>query len=133
MMDSTLGQYTRWWILNILKPISRREGLALAPWERGSTPVIDIHPPVSSGQPSFLQPMPWPTSFYRCDWFDTETRLCTHYDERPDLCREFPRNNADRVDERAKLPPMCGYRVDLGQTVEPMPEEWHPVLLSRKG
>jgi Fe-S-cluster containining protein len=130
MKNDVLGEYTRWWILNVLRPISRREGLALAPWERDVQPMVNVHP--RNGQPSFLAPLPWPSSFYRCDWFDPQTRLCTHYDKRPDLCREFPRNNADRVIEGTKLPPMCGYRVDLGQTVEPMPEEWHPVLLSRK-
>jgi hypothetical protein len=132
MTDGVLGQYTRWWILNVLEPISRQEGLALAPWERDAMPMVNVHPPLGSGQPSFLAPQPWPSSFYRCTWFDPETRLCTHYEERPDLCREYPRNNAERVADGVNLPPMCGYRPDRGEVVGPMPEEWHPVLQSRK-
>jgi Fe-S-cluster containining protein len=40
--------------------------------------------------------------FYHCPHLD-ENNLCTQYDKRPDICREFP-NNALSI-----LPPWCGY------------------------
>jgi len=29
--------------------------------------------------------------YYRCicDWFDKQTRRCKHYDERPQICRDY--------------------------------------------
>lgn len=29
-------------------------------------------------------------SLYTCSWWDEETRLCTNYDERPTMCRDYP-------------------------------------------
>lgn len=42
---------------------------------------------------------------YRCDRFDTVTRLCTAHDDRPPICRAYP--VAGNV-----LPEPCAFRAD---------------------
>jgi len=37
-----------------------------------------------------------------CQWLDQDTNLCTHYDERPETCKEFPRKGSP-------LPKECKY------------------------
>ena len=29
-------------------------------------------------------------ALYTCSWWDEETRLCTNYDDRPHMCRDYP-------------------------------------------
>jgi len=40
---------------------------------------------------------------YACDRFDAQTRLCTAHDDRPPICRAYPR-------PENLLPLRCGYR-----------------------
>lgn len=56
--------------------------------------------------------------FYRCRWFDRDTRTCTNYDDRPPGCRDYPWGATGGVpDPRAALPPSCSFRADIGLPV----------------
>lgn len=60
--------------------------------------------------------------FYRCRHFDPATRRCLSYDDRPEVCRQYPwLGGAPRPN--AALPDACSYRADIGQPVTPV-DEW---------
>lgn len=87
------------WVLHDLTRIPYREGLALAPHLRGRS--------LCNAQGEATSPI-----FYRCRHFDVETRSCTNYDNRPDVCRGFPWY--DQEPHPAKtLPPDCSYWEDI--------------------
>lgn len=86
------------------------EARRLIPWlfERPSLGIIDG------------VPQPAPAHFYRCRWFDRETRACGNYDGRPAACRDFPWYG-QLPDERYAIAPQCGYNLDVGR--QPVPVE----------
>lgn len=53
--------------------------------------------------------------FRRCLHFDSETRQCTDYDNRPPMCRNYPWHGATPR-PNAALPKTCGYWLDVGVT-----------------
>jgi uncharacterized cysteine cluster protein YcgN (CxxCxxCC family) len=62
-----------------------------------------------------------------CDNYDEETRRCTDYENRPDICRRYPWFNGVPV-PGAQLPPTCSFRADIGLPVEDV-----PVQVARSG
>ena len=56
----------------------------------------------------------WTMRGYRCDRFNTISRLCEAYDERPPVCNEFPWYGDAEGDaaRSAALPPRCSYALD---------------------
>ncbi len=58
------------------------------------------------------------THFYRCKNFDTETRTCMAYDDRPEECFGFPWYDFTDVERSATpLPARCSFNVDVGRPV----------------
>lgn len=107
---------TRRWLLHDLERIPRREGLAASPHLTGG------------GRTTFSmdgrtgQPVVAFSVFYRCRLYDAESRRCTDYDNRPQVCRDFPfegRQGAELTewDHAAALPFECSFRADIGQPV----------------
>ena len=98
------------WILDHLTPITRREALARQPWLKDARIwQLDIDGVLTIS-----------SYYYDCDNFDPRTRMCLDWENRPGICRDFPWPEG-RVDTRVVLPPRCGYRVVLGQEIEPTP------------
>lgn len=64
-------------LLDMLEPISYEE--ACARWDR-----------YANGD----RPDTPAARYYRCNRWDPETRLCTRYDERPSMCRDYPYGRA---------------------------------------
>jgi Fe-S-cluster containining protein len=114
---STLDARTRRWFADKLVPITHREAARRAPWWPFDALLLD-----SIGRPYMGPPM-----FYRCSNYDTDTRLCADYENRPEVCRTFPLYGDDRPHPSTNLPPRCSFRADLGQPIE----EWAPVELRR--
>lgn len=107
-----LGEITaepevRRWARDVLVPMSPREALALEP-HLGR---------ISIGIDPYTGQLGSEVFYYRCGWFDRETRTCTHYDERPSPCRDYPWGNPIGPTPMANLAPWCGYRADVGQSV----------------
>lgn len=94
---------TRKWLLEELTPMPRREAREKEPWLF----TTNIH-----GR--FLEDsLPF---YYRCKWFDEETRACTNYDDRPEPCRDYPWGDGPPK-PNAALAPSCSFREDIGQPV----------------
>jgi Fe-S-cluster containining protein len=92
-----------------LTPMRRADGRRMTPWNSGwSEFVIDGHVQLVA------------THYYKCDNYDEDTRRCTDYDNRPDVCRGFPWYDRP-PDERKVLPPTCSYNADIGMPVAPVP------------
>ena len=68
-------------------------------------------------------------SFYTCDWFDAESRLCTHHDERPPVCRKYPFYGGALSPDKWYTPD-CGYAEDIGKTQEEV-APFEPVVEKR--
>lgn len=103
-------------MLHDLIPISRREGLARAPYLSGGVTWASI-----DGGRSFLETR---SVFYECRHFDRETRRCRIYERRPPMCRDYPWYG-DPPDGSKALPPDCSY-------IEDVPEELrHPQMRER--
>lgn len=104
-------------------PISRREGLARAPYLSDGVTVMGVPGSPESTMISF-------SFFYECEYFDSDTRRCTNYDNRPPMCADYPWYGQDPLateTERSKaLPRMCSFRADIGKPVEAIPVEWLP-------
>lgn len=96
----------RHWILHELTPMSRREAKALAPWAFNTL--------IYGG--SLNNSLPF---YYRCMWYDTESRRCTNYEGRPDCCRDYPWSGQP-PNRNAALPPACSFNEDIGRTVVPV-------------
>lgn len=64
--------------------------------------------------------------YYRCRRFDPVTRLCTSRDDLPSACEEYPWGDSGPHPAKT-IPPWCGYNVDVGRPVEPV-----PVALTRR-
>ena len=100
------------------RQLTRREGLRRAPWfadaQRGKIGTVDAH-----GRA--VEPV-----FYECDRYDTTTRQCTAYDERPPVCDGYPYYGGPKRTDGA-LPPACEFLRDRGE--QPVPVE---VMLQRR-
>lgn len=96
----------RRWLLEDLKPMSRKEAKAKVPWafESGVLWRNNV------GQVS------WPL-FYRCQHFNEETRQCESHHDLPETCSGFPWFGAP-PHPHAVLPPECSYNVDVGRPVQ---------------
>ena len=104
---SELDPVHRRWILNDLTPMPYREGIAKAPWLRGQL--------MATADGTGVTPF-----FFRCRWFDQDSRSCTNYENRPEVCSGYPwSGEPPRPD--AALPPACSFNADVGRAVEPMP------------
>lgn len=109
-----VGKRSTRWILEELVPIDREVGLAESPH-------------LSTGETTFtiegLGDVKVGTHFYRCLNFDTETRQCRAYDDRPPECAGYPWYEAtpdaydEELKERTPLPARCSYNADLGRPV----------------
>lgn len=108
-----LDPLTRQWVLNALTPMGAREAMTLEPHIRRVSFGLD---PVTN-EPS-------PVFFFRCAWFDRESRTCTRYDERPSACRDYPWGGVrPEVVGGVNLAPWCGYRPDQGLPVVIRPRD----------
>jgi hypothetical protein len=105
------------WMRAHLTPMRRSEGRALQPWAEGWDQYQD-----RDGRAQLR-----PGHYYRCDNYDEETRRCTDYENRPDICRRYPWFNGVPV-PGAQLPPTCSFRADIGLPVEDV-----PVQVARSG
>lgn len=104
------GKADRDFMLNVLRPISRREGLARSWFRSGGKTMLTSTDPRDSRVNLVT------TFFYECPFFDTETRSCTNYDNRPPMCSGYPwYDNAP--DPQVALPPECAYNEDVGKPV----------------
>lgn len=61
--------------------------------------------------------------FYRCDWYDPDTRECKAHDQRPPICSGYPWYG-DAPDSTKAIPPQCGFLTDVN--VEPIPVQIVP-------
>jgi Fe-S-cluster containining protein len=109
----------RRFILEDLTPMPHKEGMRLAPHLKGrelaSTP---------AGQVT-QQPL-----FYACRHYDRETRLCTDFENRPPLCRDFPRYGLPLVKPTSALPYECSFNADVPVELRNRPPAgWQPDLL----
>lgn len=99
--DPSIPEEMRRWTERSLTRMSRREAYTLAPWLKGKQ--------LRDQFGVLLEP-----NFFRCAHFDRETKRCTDYHHRPDMCSGYPwYDNEPRPD--AALPPGCSFRDDLIQ------------------
>lgn len=56
------------------------------------------------------------TFFYSCDFYDPETREGLAYDERPDVCSDYPWYGMP-PDASKAIPPDCEFNLDIGKPV----------------
>lgn len=96
MSDPAIPKADRDWARDHLSVVSAKEGYAKHPYLKGRAMVDQFG--------EFMLPV-----FYRCDLFDTETRRCTDYDNRPGTCRNYPLYGGTEVAANAALPPGCSY------------------------
>jgi len=94
------------WLMEELEPMPRKEGLAKAPYLGAGVTYGRV-----AGQEIVLY-----SHFYRCSNFDVETRSCTSYHDRPEVCSEFPWYGAQPNPTKA-ISPRCSYNEDLGREV----------------
>jgi Fe-S-cluster containining protein len=57
---------------------------------RRANGALELHPPISPPNPAVHDKDEKP--IYTCKHWDKTTRLCTVYDQRPNLCRAYPNN-----------------------------------------
>lgn len=120
LLPAQMDARTRRWILHELVPISRREGKARSPW----TDHAAMHIRAGKFDPGY-------SHFYECRNFDRTTRRCTAYEDRPDVCRDYPYYGAKTLQPNIALPAWCSFRADIGKPVEPEPD-WQAIELTRK-
>lgn len=101
MRNEAIAPEERRWAERCLTPMPMKEAMQKAPWLKGRL--------LTDASGRITQPF-----FYRCSNFDTETRKCTDYDNRPSMCRDFPWYG-EEPRGGATLPPDCSYRQDLIQ------------------
>jgi Fe-S-cluster containining protein len=106
--EQVVGEEEADWMRAHLTPIlPRREGLKMvASWSKGVTYFTPGN--------EFLPVLSW---FYRCDLYDSETRRCTDFENRPPMCRGYPWYD-EKPDPRKTMPLTCSYRADIGEPVE---------------
>jgi Fe-S-cluster containining protein len=101
-----LDPVTRAWIADDLSPMSAREVKAI-----GEGWIFDKRKVGSLTRVNEAV-----LFFYRCRWFDEETRGCTNYDGRPPGCRNYPWKKG-KPDPMAAIPPTCSFNADIGRPV----------------
>lgn len=101
------GERERRWLLDELRPISRREGVRRRPETRGIQQG-------ANGEFAFA----W---HYECSNYDAETRRCLAFEERPDVCRLYPDGYDVPLNRSVVLPASCSFRADVGLEVGPLP------------
>jgi Fe-S-cluster containining protein len=89
-----------------LTPMRRKDGRRMAAWNSGFSEFV------IEGKAQLVA-----THYYKCDRYDPVAKLCTDYDNRPDVCRGFPWYG-QRPDRRKSLPPTCSFNEDIGRPVE---------------
>jgi len=95
------------WLMDDLVPIGRPEGLARAPYlTTGKTTVM-----VDGTGEVVL----W-SNFYRCRHYDETSHRCGSYEDRPEVCADFPWYGAGPDPSKA-LPPACSFNGDVGRPV----------------
>lgn len=104
------GKADRDFVLHVLKPISRREGLARSWYSSGKTAGLTSSDP-RNGKAEVVT-----TFFYECSWYDRENKRCTNYENRPPLCRSYPWYEG-RPDPQVALPAECSFNADVGRPV----------------
>jgi Fe-S-cluster containining protein len=57
------------------------------------------------------------TRFYRCDKWDSATRLCTVQDEKPPVCRDFPWYGDTPEPDRLRHFPRCSFWADVPDSI----------------
>lgn len=117
--EQRIDPRTRQWIIHELTPITKRQAVELRPELEGRRTSIRL------GDGTYS---PRPTRYYRCRWYEEDTRQCTNYENRPDVCRDYPPFGPIPEGMEPGMPLTCSYRADYGLPVEP----WTPVALSRK-
>lgn len=111
--DQIEPENRRWIEEHLTEIVPRRAGLAAADYfEAGAVTWVGY-----KGSPTVDAIVSF---FYRCDWYDPDTRECRAHDQRPPICSGFPWYG-DRPDPLKAMPPECGYLVDVGR--EPVPVE----------
>lgn len=116
MPRDEIDDRTRRWVLHELVPITRKQGLAMRPDLRERNTLLWVR---DHWEATY-------SSFYLCSNFDSETRLCGAYDDRPPVCAGYPLYDAPpRVDAVPSLPPECSFNADYGRPVA----DWQPVAL----
>lgn len=72
---------------------------------------------------------PGERSLWSCDAFDSETRICTAYDDRPPVCQNYPwyEGRQHAAEHAGRLPPRCSFRADFPEVDQPV------TLLPTKG
>lgn len=114
-----IDRRTRRWILRELTEIDRAEAERLRPDLAGRVGRARLPDGTYSDEP---------TRYYRCRWYDDDTRRCMNYDDRPDVCRDYPPSGPVPPGMEPGLPPTCSFRADYGLPVA----EWQPVTIDRK-
>lgn len=93
-------------VLNDLTRIPYREGMARSPHLRDATsPLVDADGNLPAGQ-----------AFYECRWYDSASKECTNYENRPPLCVGYPWYG-NGPNPAAALPHDCSYREDIPVTI----------------
>jgi Fe-S-cluster containining protein len=89
-----------------LTPIRRADGRRMvAHWSSGwSEFIID-------GEAKMV-----PAFYYQCDRYDAVAKRCTDYENRPDVCRDYPWYG-EPPDPSKALPPTCSFLADVGREV----------------
>lgn len=87
-------------VLGHFRPISRGEALRINPY-------LEQNSPPHAGN-----------TFYTCDWYNQETKLCKHYNDRPPICRDYPFYGKQLTIDEKWYTPDCGYIEDVGKTAE---------------
>jgi len=112
-----VDERTRRWYQEDLTPLNRKEALAKMPWlAQGGKTALALDGTTGDVTIAF-------SMFYKCRHFDTETRTCLDYDNRPQPCVDFPfdgRSGAqlNHMDKAAALPPECSFNADIGRPVQ---------------
>lgn len=93
-------------VLEHFTELSQREGMRRAPWMADAM----------RGKSGLLfqgRVIPQPV-YYECDQYNSETRECMAYDDRPPFCRGFPFHGGPP--QQGLLPPACEFKRDIGET-----------------
>jgi Fe-S-cluster containining protein len=114
LRDGTIDESEARWMLEDLMPMSRREVKAVQP-EFLSAKIIPPPDLVLSGEVGIL---PY---FYTCRKWDSETRRCTDYENRPRPCHGYPWYDDETPNPAKYLPEACSFNADLGRPVKLLP------------
>lgn len=108
-VPGVLEPENRRFVLEDLTPITRGAGLRRASYLKGG-----VTSGIIGGEIIMMF-----SFFYECRHFDTTTRECRNYANRPPMCRDFPWYG-EPADETKSIPANCSYSADV------------PVQLGRK-